>query len=118
MTKLDEFIQLSITDFRSVEGTAVIPLDAPIVLIHGTNGSGKTSVLSALELALTGDIPSMRNEDGNFARHLVHEGARQAEVTVTGDKANEFTGRYIIADGMLTGTPYLESGDQKFFGER
>ena len=34
---------ISILDFRCLEGTTEIPLDAPIVLIHGPNGTGKTS---------------------------------------------------------------------------
>lgn len=118
MTALDEIVKLSITDFRSVAGTIVVPLDAPIVLIHGTNGAGKTSVLSALELALTGDIPAMRKEDGNFASHLVHEGALRAKVAITGAKGNEAPGQFTIANGKLAGTPYLELRDQKFFAER
>ena len=67
MTDLNDIVQLSISDFRSLVGPVTVPLDAPIVLIHGPNGSGKTSILSALELALTGDIPSMRRDDQHFA---------------------------------------------------
>lgn len=47
---------LVIENFRSLRGKVVVPLDAQVVLIHGTNGMGKTSVLSALELGLTGKI--------------------------------------------------------------
>ena len=39
---------ISVTDFRSIRGTLSIPLDAPVILVHGQNGTGKTSLLSAL----------------------------------------------------------------------
>jgi DNA repair protein SbcC/Rad50 len=32
---------LLIENFRSLNGTVSIPLDAPIVLLHGSNGMGK-----------------------------------------------------------------------------
>jgi exonuclease SbcC len=118
MTKLDEIVQLSITNFRSIAGTAVVPLDAPIVLIHGPNGAGKTSVLSALELALTGDILVMRSDDPNFLGHLVHEGTEQAQISVTGRRGDETGGQYVITNGKLTGAPYLDAHQRKFFGER
>jgi exonuclease SbcC len=40
--------RLMVSDFRRIEGTRELPFDAPVVLIHGPNGTGKTSVLSAL----------------------------------------------------------------------
>lgn len=75
---------LTITNFRSIKGTIFIPLNAPIILLHGANGAGKTSVLFALELALTGDIAAMRRDDRNFLRHLVHDGASSATIGFSG----------------------------------
>lgn len=119
MSSLDDALQLSVTDFRSISGTVTIQLDAPVILIHGPNGSGKTSLLSALELALTGDIRSMRDNDANFARYLVHEGAREAKISITGGRASApSVGRFVVANGDLTGTPYLGERDKKFFAER
>jgi DNA repair protein SbcC/Rad50 len=51
---------ITVTDFRSIRGTITVPLDAPVVLIHGPNGVGKTSILSAMELAITGEVPSLQ----------------------------------------------------------
>ncbi len=119
MSSLDDVLQLSVTDFRSIAGTVTVQLDAPIILIHGPNGTGKTSLLSALELALTGDIRSMRDDDTNFARHIVHEGASEAKVAITGKHASvPAVGSFVIANGVLTGTPYLDARDRKFFAER
>jgi exonuclease SbcC len=119
MSNLDDALQLSVTNFRSIAGTVTVQLDAPIILIHGPNGTGKTSLLSALELALTGDIRSMRDNDTNFVRHIVHEGASEAKVAITGRHASEAAvGSFVIANGKLTGTPYLDARDGKFFTER
>ena len=69
MSRNDATLQsLAITDFRSIRGTAVIPLDAPVVLLHGQNGAGKTSVMSALELALNGQYGSLLRAGGREGR--------------------------------------------------
>jgi exonuclease SbcC len=74
---------ISISDFRSIRGPIFVPLDAPVVLIHGPNGSGKTSILSAIELALTGAVPSLARVEPDYAAHLVHKQARQGQVALT-----------------------------------
>ena len=53
---------LSIHNFRSIHGSVVIPLDAQVVLVHGTNGMGKTSLMSAIELGLTGSIAHLEDQ--------------------------------------------------------
>jgi exonuclease SbcC len=61
---------LTVCNFRSIRGTITIPMDAPIVLIHGKNGAGKTSLLSGMELALTGQVSSLDRMDVNLRRQL------------------------------------------------
>ena len=74
---------LLIRDFRSISGEWTIPLDANVVLVHGQNGAGKTSVLSALELAATGSISHLdRAGDTAYRRHLHHRGTRSGHVTL------------------------------------
>lgn len=119
MSSLQDVNRLSITDFRSISGTISVPLDAPIILIHGPNGTGKTSVLSALELALTGSVRAMKEDDANFARHVVHEGAQRAKVVVEGPQGlADDRGSFVIENGRISGTPYLDGSDGKFFSER
>ncbi len=74
---------ISITDFRSIKGTITLPLNAPVVLIHGANGTGKTSVLSALEIALTGEVVAFRRSDPNYFLHLPHRDAAEARIALT-----------------------------------
>lgn len=64
--------QLEITNFRSIRGTIQAPLDAKVVLIHGENGAGKTSLLSAIELVLTGRVMSLQRADPQYMSQLLH----------------------------------------------
>ena len=73
---------IEIEDFRRLSGHHSYDLDAPIVLIHGPNGSGKTSILSALELGLTGRITGIDEGDDEQFKHLPHVDANGAAVRV------------------------------------
>ena len=66
---------LTATDFRSLRGTVTVPMDSPVVLIHGRNGAGKTSLLTAMELGLTGNLASLSRLDSQFREHLIHKEA-------------------------------------------
>lgn len=119
---INDLETLTITNFRSIRGTISVPLAAPIVLIHGSNGAGKTSVLSALELAMTGDVVTMRREDNDFLNYLVHEGTERAEVTLSGGKADSRgrnrPGAMAVIDGQITGRALLDRSQAEFFAER
>lgn len=113
---------ITIRDFRSISGKITVPLDAPIVLIHGVNGAGKTSVLTALELALTGAAASLQSQSlpDREAGHLVHRGASEAEITVAvesegGAQTSTVT---VGADGTVRGAPALDAYDARTFAER
>lgn len=74
---------LLVRDFRSIAGEWTIPLDAQVVLVHGQNGAGKTSLLSALELAATGTISYLdRAGDTAYRRHLHHDGRGSGQVSL------------------------------------
>lgn len=112
---------ISISDFRRIEGTRVFPLDAPIVLLHGQNGAGKTSVLSALELALTGEIRSMRRHDPRYTAHLPFHGREFATLSVTvsdllsGGRVPE---RMTVGGSRIDGAPVLGADTAQFYAER
>jgi len=61
---------LVIENFRSLRGKVVIPLDAQVILVHGSNGMGKTSILSALELGLTGMISHLAADGKGYQEFL------------------------------------------------
>jgi len=117
---LSDVRSISISNFRSIKGNVEIPLNAPIVLLHGTNGAGKTSVLSALQLALTGDVSVLRMEDTDVAKHLVHKSANKSTITLNDStgSANEKYSGYEIRKGNIDGTPFLNKEEALFFNER
>ncbi len=111
---------ISVKDFRSIKGTIVVPLDAPVVLIHGQNGTGKTSLLSALELALTGQVPSFRRVDAGYISHLVYKGAEESriELAATDIETPPTGGRITVTAGEIRGVPLLTQELARFYNER
>lgn len=112
---------LTVSDFRRIEGTRDFPLDAPVVLIHGPNGTGKTSILSALELALTGNIRSMERQSDRYRAHLPFLG--QPYATVRADVAQEFQAGIAgvpltVSGARLEGSPAFSETASKFYAER
>ncbi|WP_435257232.1 AAA family ATPase [Thioclava sp. FR2] len=111
---------LVVEDFRSIRGFQRISLDAPIVLIHGPNGTGKTSLLSAIEFALSGSVSSFARFDPEYIEHLPHKlganGRCRVQIEATGLKASSAE---VYSDGKLIwGDPLLDSELARFFTER
>ena len=74
--------ELDVTNFRSIRGHIYAPLDAKVVLVHGENGAGKTSLLSAIELALTGGVYSLKRADAGYAKQLLHRSADNGSIVL------------------------------------
>ncbi|MCG7583943.1 AAA family ATPase [Mycolicibacterium sp. OfavD-34-C] len=112
---------MSLNNFRSIGGRITVPLDAQVVLIYGPNGAGKTSVLSGLELALTGSIDAMQRVDPNYREHLVHRGEANADVKVaTQDLGSSKSNNWDLIYGGRgwVGSEALSEADARFFSER
>ncbi|WP_294200171.1 AAA family ATPase [uncultured Sphingomonas sp.] len=110
--------ELDIVDFRSIRGHVHAPLDAQVVLVHGENGAGKTSLLSAIELALTGGVQSLRRADPDYAEQLMHRSAASGSVTIT--TAGNAETRYsalLNARGIASSSP-IDHLLASFFSER
>jgi DNA repair protein SbcC/Rad50 len=113
--------RLMVSDFRRIEGTRELPFDAPVVLIHGPNGTGKTSILAALELALTGGIRSMERQSDRYRAHLPFFG--QPYATVRADVAEYLQAGMpgaplTVSGARLDGTPAFNDAAGKFYAER
>jgi exonuclease SbcC len=103
---------IQITNFRSIRGTVSVPLDAPVVLLHGTNGAGKSTVMSAIELALTGEVSSIAHAD---REHLVHHGETDAMVELVSSAG---TSTLRLHEAEASGNPLLAPDEARFFAER
>lgn len=56
-----KFLSATIRNFRGVPDELVIPLDAPLTVIHAANGTGKSTICYALEWLLTGKVEDLGN---------------------------------------------------------
>lgn len=111
---------MTVTNFRSIKGSVTVPLDAPVVLIYGQNGTGKTSILSAIELGLTGEVPSLARLDREYVSHLVHKDVQEGHVAVTVDEldgASRSTDIAVTRIG-ISGDPVLSREQARFYSER
>lgn len=114
---------IALTNFRSIRGTINVPLGAPVVLIHGANGTGKTSVLSAIELALSGQIGALGRSEPHYARHLLHHGTTEGSVAL---RVGSRPSSGFVATSLETkidsngahANPLLRSDLARFFAER
>lgn len=113
---------LTATDFRSLRGTVTVPMDSPVVLIHGRNGAGKTSLLTAIELGLTGNLVSLSRLDPQFQKHLVHKEAvskiGSVSIGVHGLGVEFPAGRFDIHGHKFTGKAALDPILTRHFSER
>jgi exonuclease SbcC len=112
---------ISISNFRRLAGNVRLPLDAPVVLIHGPNGTGKTSVLSAIELALTGAVQSLNRLDERYFAHLPYYGEPFAAVEIQiADAADQLMSPGVMTVGPsgLDGVPALDRAGRQFYSER
>lgn len=112
---------LTISDFRSISGEWTVPLDAGAILVHGYNGAGKTSLLSALELACTGSIAHLDEAgDGEYKRHLHHRGMENGQVSLTAEtsQGESRTTTLRVDDSGVEGQRMLSESESEFFTER
>lgn len=113
---------LTATDFRSLRGTVTVPMDSPVVLIHGRNGAGKTSLLTAMELGLTGNLASLSRLDPQLREHLVHKEAMSKKASVSigvhGLGVEFPAGHFDIHGNKFVGKPALDPVLGRHFSER
>lgn len=111
---------IKVSNFRSISDEISVSLDAPIVLVHGANGSGKTSLLSAIELGLTGEVASLdRINSKNFNRLINREHeAASVRLETSYDGALKAGGLANIDAAGLRAKPLLGRGDANFYKER
>src|SRR5579885_3676763 len=110
---------IEIANFRSIKGTIHAPLDAKVVLIHGENGAGKTSLLAAIELALTGRILSLDRADSHYMTQLLHRSADHGEINLrTLGLADNNDFQTILTPMRIVPRGSLQVGLLSFFTER
>lgn len=54
-----KFLAVTIQNFRGIPDELVVPLDAPLTVIHAANGTGKSTICYALEWLITGKVDDL-----------------------------------------------------------
>jgi exonuclease SbcC len=110
---------LDVTNFRSIRGSVHAPLDAKVVLVHGDNGAGKTSLLSAIELALTGRVIALERADPAYAVQLLQRKTEAGRVALqTTGLAGDNSFETLLSPTGSTSPAILAAGPAAFFTER
>lgn len=111
---------ITIDGFRSINQPISLRLDAPMVLVHGNNGAGKTSLLSALELALTGSVPSLERADKAYRRQLANYATGKGSISLRVEGlVDDFSDTDIELSRSTTRTPGgLSEQAARFYSER
>lgn len=111
---------LEIENFRSISGKWKVPLDAPVVLIHGHNGAGKTSLLSAIELAATGTVAYLDEQTDTIKNVLLnrHFDSGQVSLNLEPEGGSALSGSFSIEQDQLVGNAALSATSSHQFVER
>lgn len=112
--------ELVVENFRSISGRCVIPLDGSITLVHGANGAGKTSLLSAIELAATGRVGFLEDQRGDTRSLLRNHDFPLGSVrlSLTDYSGATRVGSYELNGDHVTGNAALTPAEQTYFVER
>lgn len=88
-------VSLTVEGFRVYRDKQTFPLDAPVVVLYGPNGLGKTSFFDAIDYACTGRIGRLNQKRNlsEFARMATHldktPGSGCVNVEVRGEEGND-----------------------------
>lgn len=114
-----KFLTVTIQNFRGIPDELVVPLDAPLTVIHAANGTGKSTICYALEWLITGKVDDLNGAalecqwgngpttvsancliDGKL--HLITRTNSSLWITPDGEKKKKINDEFLL--GMLTPT--------------
>lgn len=118
ITRLTE---LTVDSFRAFGGKETIDLNADVVLIHGSNGAGKSSLLSAIEFAVAGSVSDYARFGKDYPRCLRHVRSQAASCEVkflNGGASVHAVGSAVSQSDGVSRRGRISEEDARFFVER
>ena len=106
--------EVSIKGFRGINKKLKLKMHEGICLLYGRNGTGKTSVLQAIEWCLTGKLPYLKGREFRYEDAIVNMFHPQKTAVVSivlkdgNGKALTVTRRRNMAKSTTRGKSYLE----------
>ena len=116
---IKRIVDVQLANFRRISGSHRLPLDSDIVVIYGPNGSGKTSIIQAIEYAITGSVGDLR-ESTDYERVLQNQFSpdpMRVSLTCLNDKGEQLVLQPPDGEGELRRQPELAEV-RRYFAER
>jgi exonuclease SbcC len=105
-----QLTEITVAGFRVFCESQTVPLDSNVVLIHGPNGCGKTSLLHAIELCLTGTVADLDVFPDSYPQCLRHCDAGEdawVSLSFVDDSGKARDGKVVLPKG---GRPHPTAG--------
>ena len=118
---IERLLNLELSGFRCFSGEEQISLDADVVLIHGANGTGKTSILSALEFGLTGQVSELAIFEDDYPRCLRNVDTSRptfATVKFRTPQGQHVTSTHTVNGNLREESVALSTDDRRVFRDR
>ena len=106
--------EVSIEGFRGINKKLKLKMHEAVCLLYGRNGTGKTSVLQAIEWCLTGKLPYLEGREFRYEDAIVNMFSPEKTAVVSivlkdgNGKALTVTRRRKMAKSTTRGKSYLQ----------
>ncbi len=110
--------KLTVANFRGFHAERSIPFDTNVVILRGPNGSGKTSLIDAVQWLLLGDVPRLRSnvlkKDEDYISNRYASGPPFVEADLVSSEGKVRVSRRGIGKAMQV---QVDRSDDKLVGE-
>jgi exonuclease SbcC len=113
--------KIQLENFRQYAGRVSVDLDGDFVLVYAPNGYGKTSLLSAIELAVTGDVQDLKKYSSDYPACLNHQpasGDASVRLTLSPSGRESVTAAVSVGRGGIRADASVSSEWAERFNQR